>query len=59
VEMFAGVRGMGHVMSSLANGFQAPGLFAATALVSVASIVIVLSLDAVNDRLSHWRGDAR
>jgi len=59
VEMFAGVRGMGHVMSSLANGFQAPELFAATALVSVASIVIVLSLDAVNDRLSHWRGDAR
>jgi len=59
VEMFAGVRGMGHVMSSLANGFQAPELFAATALVSAASIVIVLSLDALNDRLSHWRGDVR
>jgi NitT/TauT family transport system permease protein len=59
VEMFAGVRGMGHVLSSLANGFQAPELFAATALVSVASIVIVLSLDALNDRLSHWRGEAR
>src|SRR3989442_1355819 len=34
VEMFAGVRGMGYVMSSLANGFQAPELFAATALVA-------------------------
>ena len=59
VEMFAGVRGMGHVLGSFANGFQAPELFAATALVSLASIVIVLSLDALNDRLSHWRGDAR
>jgi ABC-type nitrate/sulfonate/bicarbonate transport system permease component len=59
VEMFAGVRGMGHVLGSFANGFQAPELFAATALVSTASIVIVLSLDALNDRLSHWRGDAR
>jgi len=56
VEMFAGVRGMGHVMGSLANGFQAPELFAATALVSAASIAIVLGLDALNDRLSHWRG---
>jgi NitT/TauT family transport system permease protein len=56
VEMFAGVRGMGYVLSSLANGFQAPELFAATALVSAASIVIVLSLDVVNDRLSQWRG---
>ena len=55
VEMFAGVRGMGHVMGSLANGFQAPELFAATALVSVASIAIVLGLDALNERLSHWR----
>ena len=55
VEMFAGVRGMGYVMSSLANGFQAPELFAATALVSAASIIIVLSLDAVGERLSRWR----
>lgn len=55
VEMFAGVRGMGHVLNSLANGFQAPELFAATALVSVASIAIVLGLDALNERLSHWR----
>lgn len=56
VEMFAGVRGMGYVMGSLANGFRAPELFAATALVSAASIAIVLALDALNDRLSHWRG---
>jgi NitT/TauT family transport system permease protein len=56
VEMFAGVRGMGHVMGSLANGFRAPELFAATALVSVASIAIVLGLDALNERLSRWRG---
>jgi ABC-type nitrate/sulfonate/bicarbonate transport system permease component len=55
VEMFAGVRGMGHVMGSLANGFQAAELFAATALVSAASIVIVLTLDSLNERLSHWR----
>src|SRR5438067_918048 len=59
VEMFAGVRGMGFVMSSLANGFQAPELFAATALVSAASIVIVLSLDVLNDRLAQWRGEVR
>lgn len=55
VEMFAGIRGMGHVLNSLANGFRAPELFAATALVSAASILIVLALDALNDRLSHWR----
>jgi len=59
VEMFAGVRGMGYVLSSLANGFRAPELFAATALVSAASIVIVLSLDSLNDRLSRWRGELR
>jgi ABC-type nitrate/sulfonate/bicarbonate transport system permease component len=56
VEMFAGVRGMGHVLSSYANGFQAPELFAATALVSAASIAIVVALDHLNDRLSRWRG---
>lgn len=55
VEMFAGVRGMGHVMNSLANGFQAPQLFAATALVSAASIAIVLALDHLNEKLSRWR----
>jgi NitT/TauT family transport system permease protein len=56
VEMFAGVRGMGHVMGSFANGFQAPELFAATGLVSAASIAIVLALDHLNEKLSHWRG---
>jgi ABC-type nitrate/sulfonate/bicarbonate transport system permease component len=55
VEMFAGIRGMGHVLNSLANGFRAPELFAATALVSATSILIVLGLDALNDRLSRWR----
>jgi len=55
VEMFAGMRGMGYVMSSFANAFRAPELFAATALVSAASIAIVLALDRLNDRLSHWR----
>jgi ABC-type nitrate/sulfonate/bicarbonate transport system permease component len=55
VEMFAGLRGMGHLMGSFANGFQAPELFAATALVSAASIGIVLGLDALNERLSRWR----
>lgn len=55
VEMFAGIRGMGHVMGALANGFRAPELFAATGLVSAASIVIVLALDVLNDRLSRWR----
>ena len=56
VEMFAGVRGMGYVMGSLANGFRAPELFAATALVSAASISLVLALDALGERLSAWRG---
>jgi ABC-type nitrate/sulfonate/bicarbonate transport system permease component len=56
VEMFAGVRGMGYLMGALANGFQAPELFAATALVSTASIAIVLALDRVNEHLSRWRG---
>jgi ABC-type nitrate/sulfonate/bicarbonate transport system permease component len=56
VEMFAGVRGMGHVMNAFANGFQAAHLFAATALVSAASIAIVLGLEHLNERLSHWRG---
>ena len=55
VEMFAGIRGMGAVMGALANGFRAPELFAATGLVSAASIAIVLSLDALNERLSRWR----
>jgi len=56
VEMFAGVRGMGHVLNSFANGFQAARLFAATALVSAVSIAIVLALDHVSETLSRWRG---
>ena len=56
VEMFAGIRGMGHIMGSFANGFQAPELFAATGLVSAASIAIVLALDHLNEKLSRWRG---
>jgi NitT/TauT family transport system permease protein len=56
VEMFAGLRGMGYVLSSLANGFRAEALFAATALVSAASIAIVLGLDHAAERLSRWRG---
>jgi ABC-type nitrate/sulfonate/bicarbonate transport system permease component len=55
VEMFAGVRGMGFLLGALANGFQAAELFAATLLVSGVSIAIVLALDALGDRLSHWR----
>lgn len=55
VEMFAGVRGMGALMGALANGFRAPELFAATALVSAASIALVLALDALGERLSRWR----
>ncbi len=55
VEMFAGIRGMGAVMGALANGFRAPELFAATGLVSAASIAIVLGLDALSERLSRWR----
>jgi NitT/TauT family transport system permease protein len=55
VEMFSGLRGMGSLMSAFANGFRAPELFAATALVSAASIAVVLALDRVSDRLSRWR----
>ncbi|HEY3189920.1 MAG TPA: ABC transporter permease [Solirubrobacteraceae bacterium] len=55
VELFAGIRGMGYVMGSLANAFRAPELFAATGLISIASIAIVLALDALNERLSRWR----
>jgi len=55
VEMFAGIRGIGYVMGSLANAFRAPELFAATGLISIASIAVVLALDGLNDRLSRWR----
>jgi ABC-type nitrate/sulfonate/bicarbonate transport system permease component len=44
VEMFGGIRGMGFLLTTLANGFRAPELFAATALVSLLSVGIVLAL---------------
>lgn len=56
VEMFAGVRGMGHLLGGLANAFQAAELFAATALVSALSIGIVVGLEVLNRRLGRWRG---
>ncbi|MBI1893457.1 MAG: ABC transporter permease subunit, partial [Candidatus Rokubacteria bacterium] len=55
VEMFAGIRGMGFLLSSLANGFKAADLFAATALVSALSVAIVLALEHLNRRLGRWR----
>ena len=55
VEMFGGIRGMGFLLVSLANAFRAPELFAATALVSLLSVGVVLGLERVNRRLGHWR----
>jgi NitT/TauT family transport system permease protein len=55
VEMFGGIRGMGFLLTALANGFRAPELFAATALVSALSVGVVLALEALNRRLGHWR----
>jgi NitT/TauT family transport system permease protein len=55
VEMFGGIRGMGFLLVGLANAFRAPELFAATALVSLLSVGIVLGLERLNRRLSHWR----
>ena len=55
VEMFGGIRGMGFLLVSLANAFRAPELFAATALVSVLSVAVVLALERLNRRLGHWR----
>lgn len=54
-EMFAGIRGMGFLMQKLAMAFRAPELFAATVLVSLLSIVVVLSLEHLNQRLGRWR----
>lgn len=54
-EMFAGIRGMGFLMQQLAVAFNATHLFAATALVSVFSILVVLWLDNLNQRLGKWR----
>jgi NitT/TauT family transport system permease protein len=55
VEMFGGIRGMGFLLVSFANAFQAAELFAATALVSALSIAVVLGLERLNRRLGHWR----
>ncbi len=55
VEMFGGIRGMGFLLTSLAQGFRAADLFAATALVSALSVGGVLFLEWLNRRLSHWR----
>jgi NitT/TauT family transport system permease protein len=55
VEMFGGIRGMGFLLVSLANAFRAPELFAATALVSILSIGVVLGLERLNRRLGRWR----
>jgi len=54
-EMFAGNRGMGFFMQRLAVAFKAPELFAATAVVSVLSISVVLFLEHLNQRLGRWR----
>jgi ABC-type nitrate/sulfonate/bicarbonate transport system permease component len=54
-EMFAGNRGMGFHMQRLAVAFRAPDLFAATAIVSVLSIAVVLFLEHLNQRLGRWR----
>lgn len=54
-EMFAGIRGMGFLMQKFALAFKASELFAATVLVSVLSIGVVLSLEHLNQRLGRWR----
>jgi NitT/TauT family transport system permease protein len=54
-EMFAGNRGMGFHMQRFAMAFKAPELFAATVVVSILSIAVVLLLEHLNRRLGHWR----
>ena len=54
-EMLAGTRGMGFQMQRAALAFRAPELFAATAIVSVVSISVVLFLEHLNARLGRWR----
>jgi len=54
-EMFAGIRGMGFLMHQLALAFNAPFLFAATAMISVFSVATVLWLAHWNRRLGAWR----
>ena len=55
VEMFGGIRGMGFLLASMANAFRPAPLFAATALVSLLSVGVVLLLESLNRRLSRWR----
>jgi NitT/TauT family transport system permease protein len=55
VEMFGGIRGVGFLLTSLATAFRPADLFAATALVSVASVAVVLGLEALSRRLARWR----
>lgn len=55
VEMFGGIRGMGFLLVTLANAFQAAELFAATALVSLLSVGVVLGLERLNRHLGRWR----
>ena len=55
VEMFGGVRGMGFLLSAHANAFQAAELFAATALVSLLSVGVVVALERLNRHLGRWR----
>ena len=54
-EMLAGNRGMGFHMQRTALAFRAPELFAATAIVSLLSISVVLFLEHLNLRLGRWR----
>ncbi len=54
-EMFAGIRGMGFFMQQLALAFNAAQLSAATVLISIFSIAVVLSLESLNQRLGKWR----
>jgi ABC-type nitrate/sulfonate/bicarbonate transport system permease component len=46
---------MGFLLASLATGFRAPELFAATALVSALSVAGVLGLEGLSRRLARWR----
>jgi NitT/TauT family transport system permease protein len=55
VEMFGGIRGMGFLLSTLANAFRAADLFAATSLVSLLSVGVVLLLEGLSRRVSRWR----
>jgi NitT/TauT family transport system permease protein len=55
VEMFGGIRGMGFLLTTMANAFRAAELFAATAVISLLSVGGVVALEALNRRLSHWR----